>query len=345
VTAQSSTCSGTGPSTSKSSNPSQTLASTYNPHSYPTSGSNGLSGSTTSVDDLANGRYQVFGRLGRGGQGVVEKAYDTQDGQTYALKIYTSRDATQYNERASNFNREVGIMNRLSMSSYVVTMVRYHFSPQTLKHAFVLSPIANGRSLLHRLRDQFDAPQSATFSAQFTRQTLLDLAEGLRDIHRASIRHKDIKPGNVLIHNERILYTDFGLALDFFGYSTDETDGPMPEYDCTRAYAAHETFDGAKRNRKSDVFCLGCVWFEIVCGRATAITREVGWASETPFGDYFERYCEMEKNQRIERKLQEIASDRRLTELHSYVPWIRLMMGRQRDARPEASEIVIALAN
>lgn len=89
------------------------------------------------------------------------------------------------------------------------------------------------------------------------------LVRALEYVHKSGIRHKDIKPGNILIDlSGAIILTDFGIAKKFeYGHSLETTTGI--EY--TNAYAAPECKDrtGRVRNEKTDVFSLGCVFLEM----------------------------------------------------------------------------------
>jgi serine/threonine protein kinase len=87
------------------------------------------------------------------------------------------------------------------------------------------------------------------------------LADGLAYIYRNTIRHKDIKPQNFLVHHGQMIYTDFDIALDGNEQATTTT-GIFESF--TRRYCAPEVANNAPRNRKSDVFSLGCVFIEIL---------------------------------------------------------------------------------
>ena len=88
------------------------------------------------------------------------------------------------------------------------------------------------------------------------------LASGLAFIHKQTIRHKDIKPQNILIHQGNVLFTDFGISVDFSEHGRSTTTGHPQSF--TRKYCAPEVANWDKRNSKSDVFSLGCVYAEIL---------------------------------------------------------------------------------
>jgi serine/threonine protein kinase len=64
------------------------------------------------------------------------------------------------------------------------------------------------------------------------------LINTLAHIHEQRIRHKDIKPGNILVQGDRIYLTDFGLSKDFWGQDSTETEGytqKTPVNECTNS--------------------------------------------------------------------------------------------------------------
>ncbi|KAF2687388.1 kinase-like protein [Lentithecium fluviatile CBS 122367] len=92
------------------------------------------------------------------------------------------------------------------------------------------------------------------------KQGLGCLIAGLAFLHQEKILHGDIKPGNILLHDHRFLFTDFGCSKDIQGLEKSATEATDQG---TREYAAPEIIERAPRGRPADVFSLGCVLMEI----------------------------------------------------------------------------------
>jgi len=88
------------------------------------------------------------------------------------------------------------------------------------------------------------------------------ICSAVRYLHQQNCRHKDIKPANILVKDDQVYITDFGLALDWTELQAETTAGIPTMY--THAYAAPEVADGARRNTKSDIWSLGCVFLDIL---------------------------------------------------------------------------------
>jgi serine/threonine protein kinase len=86
------------------------------------------------------------------------------------------------------------------------------------------------------------------------------LTSGLSYLHAEKVRHRDIKPQNILVSDKRVYLTDFGVSLDWSeleGGTTTATSQTTPSY-CAPEVANYEP-----RNEMSDVWSLGCVFLEI----------------------------------------------------------------------------------
>jgi serine/threonine protein kinase len=88
------------------------------------------------------------------------------------------------------------------------------------------------------------------------------LATALAYLHEKQVRHKDIKPGNILLSEGRVYLCDFGISRDFSQNENSTTEGDVLKF--TQRYCAPEVSGREARNTKSDIWSLGCVFMEIL---------------------------------------------------------------------------------
>ncbi|OCL13410.1 kinase-like protein, partial [Glonium stellatum] len=126
------------------------------------------------------------------------------------------------------------------------------------KHVgLLMSPVAD-----HNLSDYLDIIQINKATQNMMATFFGCLAGALTKLHYSyHIRHKDIKPKNILIKDGNILLTDFGMALDWNESGQTTTNQEQRK---SPKYCAPETTEGESRNSKADIWSLGCVYLEIV---------------------------------------------------------------------------------
>ncbi|KAI9783700.1 MAG: hypothetical protein M1839_003548 [Geoglossum umbratile] len=103
------------------------------------------------------------------------------------------------------------------------------------------------------------------FAADFAREWLYQsfgcLAGAVHYIHRSKMRHKDLKPSNILLTPTGIMLTDFGSSTDFSNLPSSESNNGERG---TPLYFAPEVADRKDSGRPADIFSLGCVFLEMV---------------------------------------------------------------------------------
>lgn len=149
--------------------------------------------------------YDVVGSLGYGGFGNVFEVKTKV--QRFAMKVMH----TQRSNRAllmETLRREVDIIYALQDHHHFVNVVEAYETKTEI--GLVLSPVASSGSLAQCF-DQYLENKGANFSLEITFDRAFGcLAEGLAWMHQQRIRHKDIKPANILVHKGEVLcrYSD-----------------------------------------------------------------------------------------------------------------------------------------
>ncbi|KAF2500191.1 kinase-like protein [Lophium mytilinum] len=202
--------------------------------------------------------YRLVKNLGIGASASVEMVEDVISGFVYARKVFRNVTTRNLEQVKKGFLNEVQIIQRLASHHHIIRV----FATYTAGREFglILQPVADGGDLATFLAacwdvDELDQPSRGILYSCFG-----CLSDGLSFMHQRTIRHKDIKPHNILIHRGSPIYTDFGLSYDF-SLSGHSTTGGHPGM-FTRRYCSPEVADFGPRNSKSDVFSLGCVLLE-----------------------------------------------------------------------------------
>ena len=196
--------------------------------------------------------YKVLSELDRGGMGVVYKAEDTTLDRTVALK-FLAPHLLKDDEANKRFDREAKAAASLHHPNVCPVYEIAKVDGQT----FISMAFIEGQSLDKRIEEgPLKIPEALDIAQQ--------IARGLEAAHKKKIVHRDIKPGNVIVDDEgHVTVMDFGLALLTEGSKLTQLDTVVG----TAAYMSPEQIQGMEVDHRTDVWALGGVLYEIVCGQ------------------------------------------------------------------------------
>ena len=199
------------------------------------------------------GSYEVLSELGRGGMGVVYKAFEPKLKRVVALKMLNEGIAHQPG-LVERFYREAHAMATLS-DPHVVQI--YAVGEHQGQPFFVMEYI-DGESLGGRLKRE-------RMSVRDARKVMMQAASGLQSAHEQGLIHRDIKPGNLMLTQKgSVKVTDFGIALaEGTGERLTGTGGIIG----TPGYLSPEACLGEPLDARTDIFALGVVFYEMLTGR------------------------------------------------------------------------------
>jgi serine/threonine-protein kinase len=208
------------------------------------------------VQTVGQGRYELEAELANGAIGTVWRAKDARTGDRVAVKLLR-REASVQPELAEAFLAEARILAELDHPCVVRARELVRTGGQ---YALVLD-LVNGLDLRRRLRA--DGPLPPAVAADVVAQ----VADALAYVHGRGIVHGDIKPGNILVpvDGSPVRLTDFGVARRI--PVDDATDPGGRATHATPEYVAPEVVAGAPPRQSSDVYALGIVLYELLCGR------------------------------------------------------------------------------
>jgi tRNA A-37 threonylcarbamoyl transferase component Bud32 len=220
------------------------------------------------------GNYRILRKIGEGGMGTVYIAEHTLIGRKAAIKVL-QREMSYRRELVTRFFNEAKAATAVKHPGIVEL---YDFGYASDGSAFIVMEYLEGESLTRRLARL--GTLAETSAVALCRQ----IAGGLGAAHAQGIVHRDLKPDNIFIvrdpdiaGGERTKILDFGIAKlprDAAGDQSVTLDGQIVG---TPAYMSPEQCKGARGvDQRADLYALGCILFEMVCGRGPFVGEGAG---------------------------------------------------------------------
>ena len=196
--------------------------------------------------------YKILSELGRGGMGIVYKAEDTKLERTVALK-FLAPHLLQDEEANKRFHREA----KAAASLHHPNVCPVYEIAEVDGETFISMAFIEGESLDKKIEQgPLKIPEALDIAQQ--------IAKGLEAAHEKGVVHRDIKPGNVIVDEKgHVTVMDFGLALLTEGSKLTLLDTTVG----TAAYMSPEQIQGMEVDHRTDIWALGCVLYEMVCGQ------------------------------------------------------------------------------
>jgi beta-lactam-binding protein with PASTA domain/tRNA A-37 threonylcarbamoyl transferase component Bud32 len=204
------------------------------------------------VGQVFSNRYQIEREIARGGMAEVYLARDQSLNRPVALKALFPEFAREpsFVER---FRREAQAAANLNHPNIVSI---YDWGQESGTY-FIVMEYVEGRSLRELI--QLDGPLDPGRAADIA----AEIASALAFAHRSGVVHRDVKPGNVLLtESGTVKVTDFGIARAGTSDGLTQTGSVMG----TATYFSPEQAQGLAVDGRSDVYSVGVVLYEMVCG-------------------------------------------------------------------------------
>ncbi|HEX5825583.1 MAG TPA: serine/threonine-protein kinase [Candidatus Limnocylindrales bacterium] len=227
--------------------------------------------------DLLAGRYRIVAPLGSGGMATVQRARDERLDRDVAVKILLPNHAGDP-ATAARFEREARSLAAASHPSVVAVFDVDAGDPATGREPFFVMELCPGGSLATRMTGE------RRLSPDELIPVLVSIADGLADLHRRGVVHRDVKPQNILFAADRAKLADFGVALADDQEGLSELTAPGTAVG-TLAYLAPEVLAGERASSAADVYALGVVAFTGLTGelpRPAGSMAELVAAAQAP---------------------------------------------------------------
>jgi serine/threonine-protein kinase len=205
---------------------------------------------------VANGRFVITDLLGFGGMGAVYEALQKNMNRKVALKLIPTHDPTI----VARFEREALTISKLQHPN---TITVFDFGQSEDGFLYLSMELLAGRTLTEEIKEGPMPPKRAVHIAS-------QMCRSLAEAHSAGIVHRDIKPDNIILIRvdddpDVVKVLDFGIAKAVMGEDDVQLTGDGRIIGTPR-YMSPEQILAEPLDHRSDIYSLGCILFEMLCG-------------------------------------------------------------------------------
>lgn len=205
---------------------------------------------------VARGKYEITDLLGFGGMGAVYEALQKNMDRKVALKLIPTHDPTI----VARFEREALTISKLQHPN---TITVFDFGQSDDGFLFLSMELLEGKTLTEVIEA---GPIPAKRAVHIGSQICRSLAEA----HKSGIVHRDVKPDNIILIRvdddpDVVKVLDFGIAKAVMGEDDVQLTGDGRIIGTPR-YMSPEQILAEPLDHRSDIYSLGCILFEMLCG-------------------------------------------------------------------------------
>ncbi len=246
------------------------------------------------IGQVIHGKWIVLEFIAKGGMGEVYRAHQMQLKRDVAIKVISKEwladiddNPTERETGLQRFRNEVQAMARMHhpnvLQIYDYGSIGTESDGATKTLEYIAMEYVPGGTLRDTMSEEgLDGEEGEI--VQWIETYFFPVLDGVQAIHDLKMVHRDLKPGNVLMDGETPKIADFGLAHSYDWRPVTQS----IDVKGTPAYMSPEHFfDFAKADRRSDIYSLGKILYEVVTGRMSPKTKPISQVflekTDTPF--------------------------------------------------------------
>ncbi|KAI8996580.1 kinase-like domain-containing protein [Trametes punicea] len=241
-------------------------------------------------------RWKLIRELGSGAYGFVISAADEISGEPVAIKMVTR--ALEKVALAKRVLREITLLRHFAHEN-ITGLIDVDCTPD-LSEIYIFMEVRGLRSsaLFRLMLNVSDLHQIIKSGQPLTNEHVqyfvYQVLRGMKYVHSASVVHRDLKPGNLLVNADcELKICDFGLSRGF-NSAPDENPTMMTEYVATRWYRAPEIMLVYKAyNTPIDVWAIGCIMAELLVGKPLFKGKDVLYSSLDSYVDQLNKILDV----------------------------------------------------
>jgi len=275
---------------------------------------------------VLDGKYRIEEKIGSGGFGVVYHGMHVVLNRAVAIKVFHPMAGNDSPEGLERFRLEGVSASRITHPNAVAVL---DSGISSAGIAYIVMELLSGHTLTQELEEK------GVLSAARSVEIIKPVCQVLTEAHKSGVIHRDIKPDNIFLHRARegevVKLLDFGVAKMIEASVTRALQALTVSGRIfgTPAYIAPERFSNQPYDGRADVYSLGIVLYQMLCGRVPFQPTDGGayalavmhLTQEVP------PLCEM--NPDVPPELETIVSD---------------MLKKEPDERPFAAEVLDRLS-
>jgi len=216
---------------------------------------------------LLEGAYRIEEEIGRGGMGAVYRAEHVTLGRSFAIKVVGAEDQMNQ-ELVSRLIKEAQTASSIEHEN-IVDVTHLGTDPDT-GLVFVVMELLRGEDLRKRLERQLADGDDPWLPDAEVRRLAGQFLSALAAAHGAGVVHRDLKPENVFIAKkaggQRVKVVDFGMSKLSINDSSVRLTKTGQLIGTPLYMAPEQSADGAEADERADVYSLGVMLYEMLCG-------------------------------------------------------------------------------
>lgn len=206
--------------------------------------------------------YQIIELVGKGGMSAVYKAYDRMLKRNVAVKVLAYKRKLDKKARA-RFVQEGIALSKLDHPNLIKV---YEFGDADSAEPFLVMDFLEGVPLSEVMAPKKALPAFRAVSI------VKQCVDALRHAHNKGVVHRDLKPSNVMLVEDPDTKTETAKIIDFGIAKVDEADSQRltetGEVFGSPLYMSPEQCRGERLDERSDMYSLGCMFYELLTGKA-----------------------------------------------------------------------------
>lgn len=210
-------------------------------------------------------RYEINSELGSGGMGKVYLAHDTILKKSVAIKVLNTESLENDPSKLQRFQREAKAAGRMRHES-LVTVMDFGLTPSG--QPYLVMDYVDGPTLKQVIDSE------GPFSADAALDILAKLASAIAHAHTNGVVHRDLKTSNIVLtdagkESRQPVVVDFGIALMMEDDAERSLQSSLTRTNAiigSPLYMSPEQVRGERANERSDIYSLGCIFYECLTG-------------------------------------------------------------------------------